>query len=72
MRAGDLRCRVDVVELYCGEGADASISISVSVRGGRGEGVSVWRSVLQDLGEGFQGEHVQIQEVCRLLVDCLL
>jgi len=37
-----------------------------------GQLLSVGSGVFEDLGEGFEREHVQVQEVARLLVDGFL
>ena len=40
-------------------------------KGGCGRG-AVWRGVFQNLGERFQGEHVEVEEGGCLLIYCLL
>lgn len=33
---------------------------------------SMWGGVFENFGQGFQRQHVQVEEIARLLVDCFL
>ena len=63
--------------VWAGDGGEGTVGkggwrSEVAVRRCGGMGVSVGGCVAEDLGEGFEGEHMNVQEVHGLAVDQLL